>query len=109
MFALRHSRLSLVHADPLRRRLHKAGWKVNPVELAESIKVWLPANTTLRPRMAAQIGDAMSGGEQDITVTALRPGSYHRSEGARALRKNVRTLFFIHILSSGRRSTPVPR
>ena len=36
----------------------------------------------------------MSGGEQDLTalVTALRPGSYHRSEGARALRKRVRTL-----------------
>jgi hypothetical protein len=79
-------------SDPTRRRAHRAGWKVHPVELAANIKAFLPPGSNLRPRLAAQIGDAMSGGEQDITalVTALRPGSYHRSEGARALRRHLR-------------------
>ena len=65
---------------------------MSPVELAANIKAFLPAGTNLRPRLAAQIGDAMSGSEQDITalVTAVRPGSYHRSEGARALRRHLR-------------------
>ena len=36
----------------------------------------------------------MSGGEQDLSalVTALRPGSYHRSKGAQVLRKRLRIL-----------------
>jgi hypothetical protein len=69
---------------------------VHPTELAACIKVFLPEGTNLVPRLAAQIGDAMSGGEQDISalVTALRPGSYHRSPGAQALRKRLRTLIF---------------
>ena len=44
--------------------------------------------------MAAQLGDAMSGGEQDLSalVLTLRPGSYHRSRGAQRLRKRLRIL-----------------